>query len=164
MSYKIEIDKLRKVLKKNYREGDINLYVGGDYGRIEGGGYLYTDLSIDSLFYYRDKRPDLFPYAGYTRASDKNFQWRRKVQIESYSQLDRIFPMSKWLAENLVRVSGLPREKVHHIGAGINLDKNKIDYSHKAGNKILFVGRDISERVETSFCKHSGFSLNEGRM
>ena len=38
---------------------------------------------------------------------------------------------------------GLPKEKVHHVGGGINLDKSLIDYSRKQGNRFLFVGRDF---------------------
>ena len=51
--------------------------------------------------------------------------------------------MSKWLANNLVEYSGLPKEKVHWVGGGINLDISKIELHKKTNNKILFVGRDF---------------------
>lgn len=64
--------------------------------------------------------------------------------------------MGKWLAKDLIERCGLPKDKVHHVGGGINLDKTKIDYSKKEGNKFLFVGRDFIRKggplVYQAFC------------
>jgi glycosyltransferase involved in cell wall biosynthesis len=51
--------------------------------------------------------------------------------------------MSHWLREHLINYTGIPAEKVHYVGAGINLDINKITNEKRYGNKILFVGRDF---------------------
>lgn len=54
--------------------------------------------------------------------------------------------MGRWLANDLVSRCGLPSEKVHHVGGGINLEASLIDDTHKAGNKFLFVGRDFPRK------------------
>lgn len=54
--------------------------------------------------------------------------------------------MGRWLADDLVSRCGLPSEKVHHVGGGINLEASLIDDTYKAGNKFLFVGRDFPRK------------------
>ncbi|NOW59628.1 glycosyltransferase involved in cell wall biosynthesis [Clostridium saccharobutylicum] len=51
--------------------------------------------------------------------------------------------MGKWLANNLVEYSKIPKEKVHWVGGGINLNIKKVKPFPKSKNKILFVGRDF---------------------
>ena len=49
--------------------------------------------------------------------------------------------MSKWLRDDLINNTGLPADKVHHVGGGSNIDVSKIDCSRKTGTKFLFVGK-----------------------
>ena len=51
--------------------------------------------------------------------------------------------MSRWLSEFLIRECGLPREKVHAVGGGINVDAAGIRPGSKEGRRILFVGRNF---------------------
>ena len=46
--------------------------------------------------------------------------------------------MSRWLSEFLIRECGLPREKVHAVGGGINVDAAGIRPGSKEGRRILF--------------------------
>ncbi len=61
--------------------------------------------------------------------------------------------MGKWLAEYLIQTGKLPREKVHAVGGGTNIDASKVDDSQKEGNKFLFVGRDFKRKGGDSVCK-----------
>lgn len=54
--------------------------------------------------------------------------------------------MGHWIADWLVEKQGLDREKVYAVGAGVNVDVNKVDYSRKTGRRILFVGRDFERK------------------
>lgn len=54
--------------------------------------------------------------------------------------------MGRWLARDLVERCGLPPERVHPVGGGINLDPALIDDTRKEGNKFLFVGRDFKRK------------------
>lgn len=51
--------------------------------------------------------------------------------------------MGRWLKDYIVNEMSIPENKISAVGGGINIDKTKIDYSKKTGNKILFVGRDF---------------------
>lgn len=55
--------------------------------------------------------------------------------------------MSRWLSEFLIRECGLPREKVHAVGGGINVDAAGIRPGSKEGRRILFVGRNFVRKV-----------------
>ena len=63
--------------------------------------------------------------------------------MEQYRQSEGVFTMSRWLSEFLIRECGLPREKVHAVGGGINVDAAGIRPGSKEGRRILFVGRNF---------------------
>ena len=54
--------------------------------------------------------------------------------------------MGQWMADDLTQRCGLPPEKVHAVGGGINLDPTRIDGSQRTGNKFLFVGRAFTRK------------------
>lgn len=133
-----------KKLKKYYiGENDITLQIG-DFVSYKGLNYVYQDLSIDSLIYFKENYNDLFKYSSFEDYSEHDLLLRRNEQLEFYEHTQGIFTMSKWLSKNLVEYSNIPKEKVHYVGAGVNIDINKIDDTiSKQKNKILFVGRDF---------------------
>lgn len=135
--------KIEKFDNKN--KNDIIIQIG-DYGKCKNSTYIYQDLSIDSLIYFKDKNPDYFKYSGYQNISDYQLTKRRNKQNDIYKNSLGIFTMSKWLAKNLVDYTGLPKEKVHWVGGGINLDKNNISPKKKNSRRILFVGRDFERK------------------
>jgi glycosyltransferase involved in cell wall biosynthesis len=87
--------------------------------------------------------PEVFQFSGFQNHDPKAIEKRRNLQNDYYRyHCSGILTMGKWLAEDLVTRTGIPRELAHHVGGGINtrvLDSSLID---RRGNKILFVGRD----------------------
>ena len=105
--------------------------------------FIYQDRSVDYVNYMCHTLPQIFAVSGFQECSSKVIQQRIVIQNNYYQNCSGIFTMGQWLANDLIDRCGLSAEKVHHVGGGINLDKNRIDYSNKAGDKILFVGRDF---------------------
>lgn len=56
----------------------------------------------------------------------KSFRLRKKSQDKVYQNAEGIFTMSKFLSDHLIEYSNIPINKVHYVGAGINIDLNKI--------------------------------------
>lgn len=135
----------KRIKKINLGDDEVSIQIG-DYACIKGKSYIYQDLSIDSLLYYKEKKDDLFQYSGYQDINNIDLNKNRDIQIEIYRNTTGIFTMSKWLKDNLINYTGIEESKVHHVGAGINIDVNKIENLKKTNNKILFVGRDFERK------------------
>lgn len=118
----------------------------GDYGVSKNDTYVYQDLSVDSLIYYKNKHNDLFNFSTFQDYDEKDLLRRQKKQKEFYENCNGIFTMSKWLSKNLVEYSKISSDKVYWVGAGINIDVNNIKNINKSNNKILFVGRDFMRK------------------
>ncbi len=121
----------------------------------EWSTYIYQDLSVSYVKYMAENLPDVFSHSSFYY--DKSYINRRVVlQNQFYQDCSGIFAMGKWLAKDLIERCGYSPDKVHHVGGGINLDKERIDYSQKQGNKLLFVGRDFKRKgghiVYEAFC------------
>ena len=70
---------------------------------------------------------------------------QREKQI--YSKIDRIFPMSEWLADSFIKYYDVNPKKVQAVGAGINLPYIKKGFE-KDGSAptVLFVGIDFERK------------------
>lgn len=133
----------KKMKNVDIKDDDITLQIG-DYIICKNPNYIYQDLSIDSLIYFKENHYDLFKYSSFEDYTEKDLIYRRNEQLKFYEHTQGIFTMSKWLAKNLIEYSNIPEEKVYHVGAGVNIDIKKIDNNiKKEKNKILFVGRDF---------------------
>ena len=108
--------------------------------------YIFQDLSVGFLLDIYENKPELIPYCGLENLSRKYLLKRTKSQEAFYQNASGIFTMGQWLADYLAGQQGLPGEKVHAVGGGVNVDVSKIDYSQKKGNKILFIGRDFKRK------------------
>lgn len=109
--------------------------------------FIYQDLSVSYVSYLLTHAPELFAYSGLAKVAPEIINKRHRSQDEYYKNCSGIFTMGKWLKKDLVERCNLPDSKVHHVGAGINLDKNLIDSTiEKAQNKILFIGRDFERK------------------
>lgn len=104
--------------------------------------YFYQDMSVSVVRDLHDNHRELLKYCGYQNQSYKAILKREKSQNNAYSDAVGIFCMGEWFRKFLIE-DGVPEDKVYAVGAGINLDKKRIDTSKKVGNKILFVGRDF---------------------
>lgn len=100
-------------------------------------------MSVDAVGDLQKRFPDIFNESNYKGCVRSVVIKRTELQDEYLRNCAGAFTMGEWLAKDLVERCGLPKEKVHHVGGGINLDKTLIDYSKKQGNKFLFVGRDF---------------------
>lgn len=134
-------------IEKKVNRFESNLYVGisSDIKFTNYKGYIYTDLTVGSLEYFRDRNPENYKFSGFDLEECYLEKWN-KNQRDSFNYLQGIFTMSKWLEEYLLNVEGMPKEKVHYIGGGMNLKRELVDSSYKEGNKILFVGRDFKRK------------------
>lgn len=119
----------------------------GDISKSHSKYYIYQDLSIDSLIELKEKDKRAFTFSNYQNISNKNLYIRNRWQKNIYQNSAGIFTMSQWLAESLVHFSGIDKNKVHHVGGGINIDSSKITNFSKSNNKILFVGRDFQRKA-----------------
>ena len=67
-------------------------------------------------------------------------------QKKFYEHCSGIFTMGEWLADYMVNYCNIPREKVHAVGAGINIPYIEEQKACRTGNKILFVGKDFRRK------------------
>ena len=73
----------------------------------------------------------------------EHLSWKRSV----YSDLTGIFVMSRWLADSFVRDFGMPADKVHVVGAGINIDSlPPLPERSSTAPKYLLVGKDFQRK------------------
>lgn len=74
------------------------------------------------------------------RHVSRALDWERTL----YSRMRLVFPMSNWLADSFIRDNGVPSERVHPVGAGVNLPHVRATEgrNHDAPN-LLFVGKDF---------------------
>lgn len=105
--------------------------------------YLYQDLSVAAILWLKKEDPAAYRYCEYEQVPLKTLEHRAASQLRSYRQSEAVFTMSLWLAEFLIRECGLPREKVHAVGGGINVDAALIRPGERQGRRILFVGRNF---------------------
>ena len=105
--------------------------------------YLYQDLSVAAILWLKKEDPAAYRYCEYEQVPLKTLERRAASQLRSYRESETVFTMSRWLAEFLIRECGLPREKVHAVGGGINVDAALIRPGQKEGRRILFVGRNF---------------------
>ena len=124
-----------------------------DLGKTENiPYYIYQDLSIDFLIDYKKNKENLFKYSGFQNYSIDDLEFRRKKQFEIYDSATGIFTMSKFLEKHLIDYSHMPKDKVHYVGAGINLPQDLIKREKKENKKILFVGRDFYRKGGDLVC------------
>ena len=108
--------------------------------------YLYIDVNAAYIGYMKENAPNDFDSTGYGKCGMKNINKRGNQQNRYIESCSGVFTMGAWIAKDLVERCGMPKDKIHHVGGGINLDSSKIDDSHKKRNKFLFVGRDFNRK------------------
>lgn len=108
--------------------------------------YIYQDLSVAYIRYMKQNEPVAYSYSGFSGIKDIELQKREELQQKYYTHCKGIFTMGQWLADFMVSNCGIPKDKIHVVGAGINVLIAAPDYSKKSGNKILFVGKDFERK------------------
>lgn len=105
--------------------------------------YIFQDQSVDQLAYMAHHQQEMFKMCNYRNVPIRMIDKRKTIQNAYYKNCAGVFTLARWIAEDLIVRTGLPKEKVHYAGSGVNVAVEKIDYSKKEGNKICFVGRDF---------------------
>lgn len=108
--------------------------------------YVFIDESVDHALYMRECHPEVFNKSNFAKTNICFLEKRRKQQNEYFMNCAGIFTLCHWLVDDLVNRTGIPADKVHYGGSGINVDYDAIDDSQKTNNKILFVGKDFERK------------------
>ena len=108
--------------------------------------YIYQDLSASYVEFLSKTDSRIFQYSGFSMNSKSAMHKRCNIQMQYYQTCSGIFTMGKWLKADLTERCGISSTKVHHVGGGINLDKDLIHPAGRTNNKILFVGRDFQRK------------------
>jgi glycosyltransferase involved in cell wall biosynthesis len=86
------------------------------------------------------------PY-GHPTISRRHIQRALDYERQLYARMRFVFPMSSWLADSFVKDNGVSPDRVHPVGAGINLPRIK-DTEGRSYDapRILFVGKDFARK------------------
>jgi glycosyltransferase involved in cell wall biosynthesis len=107
---------------------------------------VFQDLSYDVLLDELDAHGSLVHFPSLTRSDAQRLRDR---QHRIYQGAAGILAMSQWFADHLVRVSGVPADRVHvvHPGASAALADSDSDtvpiIRERPHRRLLFVGKDF---------------------
>lgn len=107
--------------------------------------YVYQDLAVEWLARCMRDDPQTFAYTGFAAVTRRAMEQRARLQQEFYEKASGIFTMGQWMADFLVDEVGLPAEKVHHVGGGLNTHGSP-DLSAREGRTFIFAGRDYRRK------------------
>jgi glycosyltransferase involved in cell wall biosynthesis len=121
-------------------------------GVIQVGAWFSSPAVTDlPCFSYHDGNAALW-YRFYGRGLlspariERHLAWERS----NYARMKAIFVMSDWLGRSFVEDFGVPAERVHVVGAGINFDQLPVPAPRDhATPRFLFVGRDFARKGGT---------------
>lgn len=105
--------------------------------------YLYQDLSVAAIRWLQKEDPTAYRYCEFQQVPAKVLERRAAAQLRHYRNSEAVFTMSRWLRDFLIRECGLPGERIHAVGGGINVDAAGIRPGERQGRRILFVGRNF---------------------
>ncbi len=109
---------------------------------------VLQDLSYDVLLDELDAHGTLTHFPSLTRADAQRLRDR---QHTVYHDAAGILAMSQWFADHLVRVSGVPADRVHvvHPGASAALatSDGERKVTQRERNRLLFVGKDFHTKA-----------------
>lgn len=119
----------------------------GDLARLDTPYLLYQDLSFDIVMEHLDPATGRSVQAPGLSLDD--LKRLRDRQLSIYAEASGVLAMSHWLADHLVRVTGLPEEKVHVVLPGANsLPAVPPATRREAPRKrLLFVGIDFHRKA-----------------
>ncbi len=107
---------------------------------------VLQDLSYDVLLDELDKHGSLVHFPSLSRSDAERLRDRQR---RIYAGAAGVLAMSQWFADHLVRVSGVPAERVHvvHPGASAAVDQTTSDgvrmITDRPRRRLLFVGKDF---------------------
>lgn len=108
--------------------------------------YIYQDLSYSILEYYYDKIPGFKGVPGFSGVDLDYIRTRKERENEILANSTKIFAMSQWMADSIVKLNNIPANKIHviHAGQNTNIPKFRNEFIKKEDrNKLLFIGVDF---------------------
>ena len=138
----LRLHAIEKLIDRTDIPAHTPLFAFGEYAssRVQDT-YCFQDLSVDYLLRLRKNNHPAASYAFKKVIPTCIAERKNRLAKEFYKNCAGVFTMSQWLHDDLIHNTGVPAEKVHHVGGGSNIDVSKIDCSRKQGNKFLFVGK-----------------------
>jgi glycosyltransferase involved in cell wall biosynthesis len=114
-----------------------------DLAPIDRPYFLYQDFSFDSLIGLRNSGVDVF-----RMLTTREMQRRRERQLKVYERATGVIAMSRWLAESLIKDTGLAPEKVHVVHPGLNAGGRGTPPDRVGGprKRLLFIGRTFAQK------------------
>lgn len=114
-----------------------------------GAWYDMTRVTAKPVCSYHDGNLAVLlksPY-GHPSIARRHIARALNYERELYSRMRFVFPMSAWLADSFIGDNGVPRERVHPVGAGINLPRI-LDTEGRTYDapRVLFVGKDFARK------------------
>jgi glycosyltransferase involved in cell wall biosynthesis len=114
-----------------------------------GAWYCLPDATELPCYSYHDGNLALRVRAGHVGVPPSHprlvhaMRWER----ETYAKLKGLFVMSAWLGDSFARDFGVPRDRIHVVGAGINFEhippeRIRTDFAPR----FLMVGRDFQRK------------------
>lgn len=141
------IKKYNKKYKKKYKGECQKVFQFSEVPWTENTkNYIYQDLAVEYILYLKEHDPEAYSYCNFSNLSEKELKKRAIIQRDFYEHCEGVFTMGAWLADFLKEKYNLPANKVHVVGAGINVPIVDADYSRKTGKRILFVGKDFKRK------------------
>ena len=109
---------------------------------------VLQDLSYDVLLDELDAHGTLTHFPSLTRSDAQRLRDRQHM---IYHNAAGILAMSRWFADHLVRVSGVPADRVHvvHPGAsaGLSTSDGERQVTQRTRRRLLFVGKDFATKA-----------------
>jgi glycosyltransferase involved in cell wall biosynthesis len=114
-----------------------------------GAWYCLPDETKLPCFSYHDGNLALRVRSGQIAFGPQHPSVRRALtwETQTYAKLTGIFVMSSWLAQSFINDFGVPSNKVHVVGAGINFDTIPPEVDRSTVAPIfLMVGKDLARK------------------
>ena len=111
---------------------------------------VFQDLSYDVLLDELDEHGQLVHFPSLTRADAERL---RERQQRIYAGAAGVLAMSHWFADHLVRVSGVPADRVHVIHPGASAaalatsDTDRVVRPRDRRHRLLLVGKDFATKA-----------------
>ena len=118
--------------------------------KVKNPFFTYQDMTYHAGLVVKEWQkvyPFIYQAAGNAILSKREIHRRERRQHEEYQNARAALFMSRWVKDIMSDFHPDVASKMFHIGGGTNIDVNRIDLSKKAGNKILFIGRDFERKA-----------------
>lgn len=106
---------------------------------------VFQDLSYDALL---DECGETARRTQFPTLDDRRLKELRARQLKVYAKAAGVLAMSRWFADHLVRVTGLPAERVHvvHPGASALAAESVPRQPSERRRRLLLVGKDFARK------------------